>query len=125
MGGHVVGSLLVMEVSGITIDNQSGNEVFEVAAHVAVRVFGDNQRGAGVMYKHVAKPLLDIRSLQYLLDLVRYVDRRPTLGLQRNRLLLNHPMILSPAFNSTSNRIAILDESLRRRGHGIIFAGPP
>ena len=100
MGGHVVGPLLVVEVSGVAVENQPGDEVFEVAAYVTVRVFSDNQRCAGVMYKHVAKPLLDIRSSQQLLDLAGDVDRRPTLGLQRYRLLLNHPTILSPESKS-------------------------
>ena len=61
MSGHIVGAFLVMEVCRITVDNQFGDVVFEVAAHVTVGIFGDDQRGTGVMHKYVTQPLLDIR----------------------------------------------------------------
>ena len=100
MRSHIVGTFLIMEVCGIAVEHQPGNVVFQIVEHVTVRVFSNNQRSAGVMEKHMAKTLLDIRDPQQLLDLTGDIDGRPALGQYRHRMLLNHATILSPELNS-------------------------
>ena len=49
VGGHVVGAFGGVDEEAVAIGNELCEECFEIAAHVRVGVFLDQERGAGVL----------------------------------------------------------------------------
>ena len=54
MGRHVVGAFHAVEIRGVTVGRQAADKVLQIAAHVRIGIFRDQQRGAGVTQKCVA-----------------------------------------------------------------------
>ena len=54
MGRHVIVTLSVMAKDRIAVSDQTAQKGFEVAAHHRIGVLAQHERGAGVLYEHMA-----------------------------------------------------------------------
>ena len=90
MRRHIVGTFLVVQVSGVTVAHLPGKPVLQVAAHIAVGILGDNQRCTGVMDEDMAQAHVDFRATQYGFDVAGNVDGCEAVAANIEPVLLDH-----------------------------------
>ena len=59
MGRHVIGPFIDVGKHRIAIGRHSAHESFKVMAYRRISILAKNQRGAGVLDKHVAQTIAD------------------------------------------------------------------
>jgi len=80
MGRHVIFAFGGMDKQGVSVRNQSFEEAFQVAAHVGVGVFLDQQRGRCVPHMQGNQSGLQFVLADPALDLIREFIKSATSG---------------------------------------------
>jgi len=69
MGRHVVRPFHRMNIRRVAVWSQSADESLEVGPYAGIRIFRDQERGAGVANKYLAQPGFNSTALNQLLNL--------------------------------------------------------
>lgn len=87
MGGHIVGAFRVVDIAAAVLGDKLGEEIIQVAQHIGVGVFLDDQTGRGVAHEYGAKPGFDLGLGNDRLDLLGNVVQAFGLSLDFEELL--------------------------------------
>lgn len=90
MCGHVVGSFVGVSEQSVAIRYHSGQKRFQVATHLWVGVFAEEQRGARVVTEQVAEPDLNSALQDDRCDLGREVIGAATVRWHGHASLSDH-----------------------------------
>ena len=99
MSRHVVGTFGRVPEQWIAIRRQPLREAFEIAPHVGVGIFGQAERGAGVLQEQVTQALPQRRAGGQCRDLIGNLVEPPTVGGDFDFVLYPHGW--DPSFHSS------------------------
>ena len=90
MRRHVVVTFVVVPVLRVAIRRQSLQHGFDIVADIAICIFSDNQRCAGMLNEQIAQPNLNAALCDDLINVVSNIIRTATAGFVGNCVLISY-----------------------------------
>ena len=90
VGGHVIAALGIMAKDGIAVPDHARQKGFEIAAYRRIGVLAQHQRGACMLYEHIAQTCSYTRLPNHLFNPAGDLRRPPSGRPHGKAVLIDH-----------------------------------